>query len=87
MTAGFGRAATMSLSQNRVGLSGLVSLSGLGEETDAGSGQKLGKRGCEIEVPVRQDLRLLGEGVDQPLRRVSDLPKVGRQQAGRKKDF
>ena len=27
------------------------------------------------------------EGVDQPLRRVSDLPKVGRQRAGRKKDF
>ena len=60
-------------------MSGLVSLSGLGEETDAGSGQKLGKRGCEIEVPVRRDLRLLGEGVDQPLRRVGDLPKVGRQ--------
>jgi hypothetical protein len=47
MTAGFGRAATMSLSQNRVGLSGSASLYGLGEETDAGSGQKLGERGVK----------------------------------------
>jgi hypothetical protein len=84
MKARFGRAATMSLSQNGIGLSGVVSLSGFGrsgfgEETDAGSGQQLGKRRCEIEVPVGWKLRFIGEGVNQPLRRVGDLPQGGRQ--------
>jgi hypothetical protein len=35
---------------DRIGLSGGVLLSGFGEETDTGSGQQLGKRGCRIEV-------------------------------------
>jgi hypothetical protein len=39
------------------------------DQTDAGSGQQSGKRECEIEVPLGCDLRSLGEGVDQPLRR------------------
>jgi hypothetical protein len=78
------RAATMSLSSNRIGLSGVVSLSGFGrsgfgEETDTGSGQQLGKRGFEIEVPIGWKLRFIGEGVNQPLRRVGDLPQRGRQ--------
>ena len=60
---------------DRIGLSGGVLLSGFGEETDTGSGQQSGKRGCEIEVPVGWDLRFLGEGVNQPLRRVGDLPQ------------
>ena len=64
---------------DRIGLSGGVLLSGFGEETDTGSGQQLGKRGCRIEVPVGWDLRFLGEGVNQPLRRVGDLPQGGRQ--------
>ena len=71
---------------DRPGLSGRVCSSGFGEETDTGSGQQLGKRGCEIEVPVGWDLRFLGEGVNQPLRRVGDLPQGGRQLVGSKKN-
>jgi hypothetical protein len=56
-------------------LSGVISLSGFGEEADAGRGQESGKRGCLIDVPPGWELRFLGEGVDQPLRRMRELPQ------------
>jgi hypothetical protein len=48
-----------------------------GDETDAASGQSLGQRGCEIEIPHGCDLPFPGKSVDQPLRRVSESA-VGR---------
>jgi len=46
-------------------------------ESNADSGQGSGKRRCEVEVPVGWDLRFHGKGLDQPLRRVGDLPQGG----------
>jgi hypothetical protein len=64
----------------------VVSLSGFGQEADAASGQESGKRGCEIEVPLGWDLRILGEGVDQPLPWVGDRPQGAAKELGGKKD-
>ena len=66
-------------------LSGCVSRSRIGEETDAGSGQRSGERGVESSFhsggTVGPSL-----GVGQPLRRVSDLPQRNRQWVGGEKD-
>jgi hypothetical protein len=54
------------------------SLRGFEEETDAGSGQQSGKRGCEIEVPVDWHFGFPGVGVSQLLRRVGDHAALAR---------